>query len=90
LPEQAERNQETVMLEKDAQTTLNMLRWHWEQAYAVNCDGPTWTAIPAAAPEVVLSAGTGMELRTLMQHDYAARAIRCGATAARWAGGCST
>jgi len=25
-----------------------------------------------------------------MQNDYAARAMRTGATAARWAGGCST
>ncbi len=74
------------MLDTDAQTTLNILRWHWEQAYAVNCDGETWTAIPAAAPEVVLTEGTAMELRTAMQHDYAARAMRAGATSARWAG----
>jgi hypothetical protein len=78
------------MLSKDDQTTLNSLRWHWEQAYAVNCDGETWTAIPAAAPETVLTAATGKELRTVMQHDYAARAMRSGATATRWAGGCST
>jgi len=78
------------MLCKDDQTTLNSLRWHWEQAYAVNCDGTVWTAIPAAAPETVLTAATGMELRTAMQHDYAARAMRSGITAARWAGGCST
>ncbi len=74
------------MLGTDAQTTLNILRWHWEQAYAVNCDGKTWTAIPAAAPETVLTAATGMELRALMQNDYAARAMRAGTTAARWAG----
>ena len=77
------------MLGKDEQATLNSLRWHWDKAYAVNCDGTTWTAIPGAAPETVLTAATGMELRTLMQHDYAARAMRTGATAAPWAGGCS-
>jgi len=78
------------MLDKDEQATLNSLRWHWDKAYAVNCDGTTWTAIPAAAPETVLTAATGMELRTAMQNDYAARAMRTSATAARWAGGCST
>ncbi len=67
------------MLDKDEQTTLNSLRWHSDKAYAVNCDGTGWTAIPAAAPETVLTAATGMELRTLMQHDYAACAIRTGA-----------
>ncbi len=41
------------MLDTDAQTTLNILRWHWDKAYAINCDGTTWTAIPAAAPETV-------------------------------------
>ncbi len=68
------------------QAALTRLRWHWDGAYAVNCDGGSWTAIPAAAPEAVLTAGTAMELRTLMQDDYAARAIATGATAARWAG----
>jgi hypothetical protein len=37
------------MPDSEQQTTLNSLRWHWEQAYAVNCDGTAWTAIPAAA-----------------------------------------
>ena len=75
------------MLDKEDQTTLNGLRWHWEKAYAINCDGMTWTAIPAAVPETVLTANSGIELRTLMQNDYAARAMRSGA---RWVGGCST
>jgi len=52
------------MLDTDAQTTLNSLRWHWEKAYAVNCDGESWTAIPAMAPDVVLTASSAMELRT--------------------------
>ncbi len=74
------------MLDAETQTALNMLRWHWEESYAINSDGKIWTAIPAAAPEVVLTEGTAMELRTAMQHDYAARAMRAGTTAARWAG----
>lgn len=74
------------MLDRETQTALNMLRWHWEESYAINCDGKIWTAIPAAAPEAVLTAGTAIELRRAMQHDYAARAMRAEATAARWAG----
>ena len=74
------------MLDKEQQTMLNALRWHWEKFYAVNCDGSAWTAIPAAAPEAVLTASSATELRTAMQNDYAARAMRTGATAARWAG----
>ena len=74
------------MLSEEDQTSLNVLRWHWEKFYAVNYDGCTWTAIPAAAPEAALTAGSATELRTLMQNDYAARAIRAGVTAIRWAG----
>lgn len=74
------------MLDGETQTALNALRWHWEQAYAINCDGHGWTAIPVAEPAAVLTAGSATELRTAMQHDYAARAMRSRATAARWAG----
>jgi hypothetical protein len=35
------------MGEKDAQTTLNMLRWHWEQAYG-QLRQADLDAIPAA------------------------------------------
>jgi hypothetical protein len=73
------------MLDTDAQTTLNSLRWHWEKASAVNCDGESWMAIPAMAPDVVLTASSAMELRTAMHNDYAARAMRSNATAVRWA-----
>jgi hypothetical protein len=74
------------MLSQEDQTSLNALRWHWEKSYAVNCDSRAWTAIPAAAPDAVLTASSAFELRTLMQNDYAARAMRTGATAIRWAG----
>lgn len=74
------------MLGKEDQTSLNVLRWHWEKLYAVNCDRSIWSAIPAAAPEAVLTANSPVELRTLMQNHNAARAMRTGATAARWAG----
>ena len=52
----------------------------------MNCDGHRWTAIPAVAHDAVLTAGSAMELRRAMQHDYAARAMRARATAVRWAG----
>jgi hypothetical protein len=74
------------MLDKEDQTTLNSLRWHWDKAYAVNCDGKTWMAIPVAEPEAVLTASSAGKLRTAMQNDYAARAMRANSTAARWAG----
>src|SRR5712691_71771 len=45
------------MLNTDAQTTLSILRWQWDKAYAINGDGKIWTAIPAVAPEVVLIQG---------------------------------
>jgi hypothetical protein len=76
----------TAMLDKADQPTLNSLRWHWDRAYAVNCDGKIWTAIPVAEPEAVLTASSPTELRTAMQHDYATRAMSAKATAARWAG----
>jgi len=76
-----------MQLSKEDMTTLVWLRWHWEDAYAVNFDGETWSAIPAAAPSAVLTAESGGELRELMANDYAARAIRTGATAARWPSG---
>jgi hypothetical protein len=74
------------MLDREDQTRLTHLRWHWDRAYVINCEGKIWTAIPAADPDLVLAANSAMELRTAMQHDYAARAMRTKATAARWAG----
>ena len=74
------------MLSREDQLTLSRLRWHWDKAYAINCDGKDWTAIPAAEPEAVVTASSAAGLRTAMQNDYAARAMRANATAVRWAG----
>lgn len=67
----------------EQQAALTSLRWHWDKAYAVNCDGETWTAIPVSQPDAVLTAGSAAELRTAMQHDYAIRAVRTRAEARR-------
>lgn len=74
------------MLSREDQAALDSLRWHWDTAYAINCEGKSWTAIPAAEPEAVITASAAAELRTAMQNDYAARAMRANATAVRWAG----
>jgi hypothetical protein len=68
IPDQPRR------LDKEQKTALVRLRWHWDESYAVNCDGDTWTAIPVAEPLAVLTASTAAELRTAMQNDYAERA----------------
>ncbi len=74
------------MLSREDQAALDSLRWHWDTAHAINCEGKSWTAIPAAEPEAVITASAAAELRTAMQNDYAARAMRANATAVRWAG----
>ena len=73
-------------LDNEDQAVLDALRWHWDKTYAINCDGKSWTAIPAAEPDAVITASFAAELRTAMQNDYAARAMRANATAVRWAG----
>jgi hypothetical protein len=75
-----------AMLSREDQAALDSLRWHWDKAYAINCEGKSWTAIPAAEPDAVITASAAAELRTAMQNDYAARAMRANATAVRWAG----
>ena len=61
------------MLDKEQQTSLWHLRWHWEDLYTVACDGKVWSASPTADPAQVLIAGSASDLRTKMQDHYAAR-----------------
>ena len=61
------------MLDKEQQTSLWHLRWHWEGLYAVACDGKVWSASLTADPAQVLIAGSARGLRTKMQDHYAAR-----------------
>jgi hypothetical protein len=73
------------MLSAGDRRELIWLRYHWGEEYALNCDGTIWTAIPATDPWLVLSEPTAAKLRAAMYLDAAARRMRSGATAARWA-----
>jgi hypothetical protein len=71
------------MLDKDSQTILNDLRWHWEDAYQIDCRDGAWLAAPRSDPFAIISCDTSAELREALRRDYAERAGR------RWAGNSS-
>jgi hypothetical protein len=73
------------VLSREDHTALIWLRFHWGQEYAVNLHGSVWTAMPLSDPWLVLSEPTAARLRATMFLDAAARRMRSGATAARWA-----
>jgi hypothetical protein len=72
------------MLDSDAQTMLNDLRWHWEDAYSIDCREGVWLAVSLSDPFVTISCENGAELREALRQDYAERGRR------RWAGNSST
>ena len=72
------------MLDRDGQTVLNDLRWHWDDAYDVDYREGKWLAAPKADPFAIISRDTSGELREALRADYAARAAR------RFGGSCST
>jgi len=72
------------MLDSDAQTTLTDLRWHWEDAYQIDCEDGMWLAVPLGDPLVTISRDSAAELREAIRQDYAERGGR------RWAGNSST
>ena len=57
------------MLDADAQTTLNDLRWHWEDAYRIDCRDGVWMAVPLTDPFTTITADSSMELRTKIKYD---------------------
>jgi hypothetical protein len=61
------------VLDSDAQTTLNDLRWHWEDAYRIDCRDGVWMAVPLTDPFAAITADSSVELRTKIRYDYAAR-----------------
>ena len=61
------------MLDADAQTTLNDLRWHWEDAYRIDCRDGVWMAVPLTDPFVTITADSSTELLTKLRYDYAGR-----------------
>jgi hypothetical protein len=62
------------MLDREQQTSLIWLQWHWGTRYAISVVDGTWTAYPASAPEQRFTAGSALDLRELMRNDHAARA----------------
>ncbi len=64
------------MLSTDEQTTLNDLRWRWQDAYCVNFTDGVWSAVPFDDRTILLTADTAMELRDKIRYDYAERAAR--------------
>jgi hypothetical protein len=78
------------MLDQETQQALFDLRCHWQDAYYITCLDGAWNASPFIDRDTVLTADSPIELRAKMQNDYASRAMKSGATAARWAGYSST
>ena len=72
------------MLDSDAQSMLNDLRWHWEDAYSIDCREGVWLAVPLSDPFVTISRDNAADLREALRQDYAEQGRR------RWAGNSST
>ena len=64
------------MLDSDARSMLNDLRWHWEDAYRIDCREGVWLAVSLSDPFMTISRGSSVELREALRKDYAERAGR--------------
>ena len=73
-----------MRLDSESQTTLNDLRWHWSDAYDVDCRDGVWVAAPKTDPFAIISRDSAVELRMAIRDDYTKRAGQ------RSAGGCSS
>lgn len=62
------------MLDREQQTSLIWLQWHWGTHYAISVVDGNWTAYPADEPEQRFTAGSALDLRELMRNDHGARA----------------
>ena len=62
------------MLNREQQATLNDLRWHWDDAYMVDCSGGIWTAISKDHRKQVLRDASSAVLRNMMRDDYSEHA----------------
>jgi hypothetical protein len=58
------------VLTLEEELDLTGIRWHWGSAYGIGLDRGTWTAVPHADPDTVLTAGSADELRALIRADY--------------------
>jgi hypothetical protein len=64
------------MLDKDGQTILNDLRWHWEDHYLIDYKDGAWIAAPVSDPFNIIERETSGELREAIRIDYAERVTR--------------
>jgi hypothetical protein len=64
------------MLSPEDKARLADLRWHWDEAYTIDCIDEVWTARPVADPAAALSAGSEHELRLAIRSDYSNRGGR--------------
>jgi hypothetical protein len=64
------------MLDREAQTMLNDLRWHGDDAYLIDCKDGIWVAPPKNDPFAIISRDSNTELRIALREDYAKRAGR--------------
>jgi len=65
------REKRIMVLDRETQTTLLQLRWHWDDAYKIDTDGDTWSASPLWDRTRVIIAESPGELKEKLQHDYA-------------------
>ena len=66
------------MLNKEDQSSLLDLAWHWESAYTFCVIEGVWQAVSAVDPSAVLTADTAEELRQKVRQDYANRQASLG------------
>ena len=62
------------MLDRDAQATLNDLRWHWDDAYLIDCRDGVWVTAHKGDPFAIISRDSSVELRMALREDYSKRA----------------
>jgi hypothetical protein len=62
-------------MDPDTRLALTGLQFHWRNIYEIGLspDGKRWSAVRIDAPNVSLAAGTGTELRELIESDHAGR-----------------
>jgi hypothetical protein len=74
-------------MDAEQQAMLNEIRYHWQDAYYVSYTDGVWSASPFDDRTVLITADSGMELRTKIRYDYAERAVQRQARVFADAGG---
>jgi hypothetical protein len=62
-------------MDPDMRLALTGLQFHWHNIYEIGLspDGRRWSAVRVDTPNVSLAAGTGTELKELIENDHAER-----------------